>query len=447
MNKKKIALTIAGSDPTTGAGIQADLKTFTAIEVHGVTVLTCITVQNTKKVQQIFQIPDKLINNQIDVLLKDIKPDTIKTGMLYNAKIVRCVTNKIKEYQLKTIVDPIITSTSGDELCEKNYLSALKKDLIPKAFILTPNIIEASILADFQIKSINDMKNGCYELYKLGVKYVLIKGGHLKGEDVTDVLYDGEKIYEFSLPRINKKNIHGTGCTLSALITGLLAKNYSVIESVKKSKLILWEMINNSYIIGRGADVLNFYKKSIRDAPPYLSKNHFNVWLELKNSIHKVISFLSAEYIPEVGMNFGYALSNAKKIEDICAIKGRIVNINNKPIRMGSLDFGITKHIGSIILASMSFNKNYRSALNIRYSPEIIEKYDELGFKIGSFNRVYEPKNAGSTMEWGTKTVIKNLNFVPDVIYDKGDIGKEPMIRILGKNPKDVMNKVKILTN
>ena len=443
---KRIALTIAGSDSSGGAGIQADLKAFTALGVHGLTVVTCVTCQNTQHVKTIYKLPVDLVGKQIDVVLEDIKPDAVKTGMLYDEEIARCVVNKIKKYSLKIIVDPVLVATSGDKLARKNLVESIKNDLIPTAYMVTPNIEEASTLTGIKIGDVDDVRKACREIHKLGSKYVLIKGGHLGGKYVYDVLFDGGNYSVFSLPRISHKKAHGSGCTLSALITGLTALGEPAEVAVGKAKSILWSMIKKGYRPGGGADVLNVSSSVVQGAySSLLDEAHFKLWLDLMEVTDRLFSFLSLEYIPEVGMNIGYALPDAKGSEDVCAIDGRIVKSHDKPTRCGRLDFGVSKHIASIILAAMSFNSEIRCAMNISYSEKSVERCKELGFKIGFFDRVNEPKSVKSTMEWGTKEVVKKLGYVPDIIFDKGGLGKEPMIRILGKNPKDVVEKALVL--
>jgi len=440
--KKNVALTIAGSDSSGGAGIQADLKAFTALGVHGATVITCITAQSTKKVKEIHKLPVEIIESQIDTIIEDIKPDVVKTGMLYDQEIVNMVAKKIKQYRLKTVVDPVMIATSGDALSKNDFVKVLKNKLIPIAYMVTPNIHEANVLTGKKIKNINDAKKACKEIHELGSKYVLIKGGHLKGRNADDVFFDGKEFTIFSLPKIQNRLAHGSGCTLSALITGYLALDEKPAESVRKAKYVLWNMIKDGYKPGKGADVLNFSSNATIDVPMHFPTNeHFAVWFELKKAVDELLTFLPRDFVPEVGMNFGYALPNAKKLEEVCAVNGRIVKTKDKPVRCGSIDFGASKHVASIILAAMKFDLKSRCSINIRYSEGNLERCRKTGFKIGTFDRMYEPRNVKSTMEWGTTYAIKKLGFVPDAIYDTGGKGKEPMIRILGKNPKDVVNK------
>jgi hydroxymethylpyrimidine kinase/phosphomethylpyrimidine kinase len=444
--KKNIALTIAGSDPSGGAGIQADLKAFTSLGLHGATVITCITAQNTQRVKSIHKLPVEVIENQIETIMEDMQPDIAKTGMLYDEDIVNVVSEKIKRYNLKTVVDPIMVSTSGDSLSNIYFVETLKSKLIPIAYMMTPNIPEANALTGRKIDDISSVKKACKEIYDLGAKYVLIKGGHLKGKNADDVLFDGKEYSIFSLPRIPDKLAHGSGCTLSALITGYLALDEKPTEGIRKAKHILWNMIEEGYKPGKEADVLNFSQNITTDIPAYfLTNEHFVTWFELKKAVDELLTFLPRDFVPEVGINFGYSITNAKKIEDVCAINGRITKTRYNPIRCGGIDFGVSKHVASVILAAMRFDHKTRCAINIRYSKDILEKCKRLEFKISTFDRLNEPRNVKSTMEWGTAKAIKEFRSVPDIIYDSGGEGKEPMIRILGKNPKDVLTKARVL--
>ncbi|UCH72294.1 MAG: bifunctional hydroxymethylpyrimidine kinase/phosphomethylpyrimidine kinase [Thermoplasmatales archaeon] len=442
-NENKIAMSIAGSDPSGGAGLQADLKVFNFLGVYGITVTTCVTVQNTKKVKNLYKIPVKIIEEQIDTLLEDVKPDVVKTGMLYDEEIVKSIAKKIEQYKMKVVVDPVMVATSGDSLSRGDFINSIKKEILPKAHIITPNIEEASKIIGKEISNQDDMEKSCEDICKMGPEYVLIKGGHLEDENSYDVLFDGKKHTVFSLPRIVDKNPHGSGCTLSALITGYLALGDTTEKAVKKSKYVLWNMINRSCRIGNVLDILNYRRNTVgREFFLFPSEIYFNVLQELEAAVDKLLSLVQNEHIPEVGMNIGYALPSAKKPKEVCAIDGRIIKSGKKPLMCGFLDFGASKHITSVILTAMNFDSNIRCAMNVKYSEENIEKCKQAGFEIGSFDRKYEPNNAKSTMEWGICQVTEKMGHVPDVIYDLGGIGKEPMIRLLGKKPEDVVNKM-----
>jgi hydroxymethylpyrimidine kinase/phosphomethylpyrimidine kinase len=444
--EKKVALSIAGSDSSGGAGIQADLKSFQYLGVHGVTALTCVTAQNTQHVKAIYPIPIDILEKQIESICDDFPVAAVKTGMLYDPEIVHTVVKKLTTYHLKPIVDPVMIASSGDLLTTGAFAAALKHTLLPKSLMVSANIPEACVLADMEIHEQKDVHQACKKIHGHGLEYVLIKGGHSKDDFVTDVLYDGKIYRTFTLPRIPQKKAHGSGCTLSALITGLLALGESPAAAVEKAKAIVWSMIDEGYSVGKGADVLNH--SAAVQIPPLLQTNeHFQVWFELKTTIQTLLSFLPPPYIPQVGMNFAYALRNATTRNDVCAVDGRITARKDHLVLCGTLDFGVSKHVASIILAAMTFNPMMRSALNIQYSQKIVERCKKIGFLIGSFERIEEPATAGSTMEWGTKHAITTLGKVPDVIYDTGGVGKEPMIRLLGKKPEDVLQKLQKLIN
>jgi hydroxymethylpyrimidine kinase/phosphomethylpyrimidine kinase len=444
--EKKTALSIAGSDSSAGAGIQADLKSFSYLGVHGVTVITCVTAQNTRKVQTIHKVPIEIIEDQIDSLFDDFSIAAVKTGMLYDGEIVRVVSKKLKTYHVKPVVDPVMVATSGDALANPTFVASLKKELLPHASMVTANIPEACALAGMEITLQKDVEDACKKIQKLGPEYVLLKGGHLDGDMVTDLFYDGKDFHLFTLPRIPQKKAHGSGCTLSALITGLLAGGDLPVIAVEKAKHIVWGMIKEGYCPGKGSDVLN-HSSAIHIPPLIRSNEQFQVWLQLRTAIDTMISSLPPRYIPEVGMNFAYSLPNAKTRNDICAVDGRITRHKERSFLCGTLDFGVSKHVASIVLAAMSFDVAMRSAANIRYSQKTVDLCRTIGFAIGSFDRKNEPPDAPSTMEWGTKHAITTLGRVPDVIYDTGSVGKEPMIRVLGKNPEEVLSKIRKLAD
>lgn len=428
------ALTIAASDSSGGAGIQADIKAFSSVGVEGCSVITCITSQNTKEITEIYKLPKKTIESQIDAVMEDIKPNAVKTGMLYSKEIVDIVSKKLEQFEIKPIVDPVITSTIGTKLSTNNYLNSLKTKLLPIAKIVTPNLHEASEILGWEVKTIEDMKIASKEIYKFGCDYVLIKGGHLKKKAI-DILYSGNSNFkEFQAKSINKE-VHGTGCTFSALITANLAKKFDVENAVEIAKKLVTKAIKFSSKVGKGIEIANPLVNL------YNSSEKYKVIKELKIVLDK-LGDIPPSFVPQVGINIAYALPYATSLDDICAIEGRVILVNNKPKKIGCLDFAKSKHIAKIVLTAMQFMPKFRCAMNIKYNENIVKKFEKLNFKIGSFKREEEPEKV-STMEWGTKEVISKLGYVPDIIYDKGGVGKEPMIRIIGKNPNDVYNKLK----
>ncbi|MDI6917936.1 MAG: bifunctional hydroxymethylpyrimidine kinase/phosphomethylpyrimidine kinase [Thermoplasmatales archaeon] len=425
-------LTIAGSDSSGGAGVQADMKTFMVLGVHGCCVVTCVTAQSSETVKTIYPLPLNVIEEQIDIVVKDLKIRVVKTGMLYDAGIVKLVAKKIREHKLKAVVDPVMISTTGKKLTEKGYIDSLKKYLIPASVIVMPNIYEAGVIAGFKVKNIDDMKKACRAIHKMGCRFVLVKGGHLR-KNCVDVLYDGKKFLFYSGKKMDKK-AHGSGCTHSSLVAGLVAKGYSVENAVGLAKEMISRMIESGYSIG-STDVVNQYAAT---------DEKYSVLKQVKNAALWVEKNLKPCFVPEVGINMAYALPGAKGFDDVCGIDGRIVKIGEKVKRMGDVDFGKSRHVARIVLTAMKFEPGMRCAMNIRYLESIVKKAERKKLKAGFFDRKHEPKDV-STMEWGTKTVIQKLGCVPDIIYDKGGFGKEAMIRIIGKKPDDVTEKCEAL--
>ncbi len=259
------ALTIAGSDSSGGAGIQADLKTFTALGVYGMSAITSVTVQNTQGVYGVLDVPPQMVYEQIKVVVKDIGVDAVKTGMLHTEAIIKFVAEAIKDFSIdKFVMDTVMYSKSGYPLLEESAQKALIERLIPLATVITPNIPEAERLCNFRINSIEDMERACKTLLSFGCKAVLVKGGHLKDGNNVDVFYDGVSFEYLQGRFVDTKNTHGTGCTLSSAITAYLAKGFDLKTAVKKAKEYIQGAIENSLNIGKGHGPLNhmwmFYK-------------------------------------------------------------------------------------------------------------------------------------------------------------------------------------------
>ena len=258
-----ICMTIAGSDSGGGAGIQADLKTFGSLDCYGVSAVTSVTAQNTVGVSDIHIIPNTVLKNQINSIIKDIGFDAVKTGMLPEESTVIHIAKLLGESSnLRLVIDPVIVATSGDVLISSKAIKALKQKLFPLATIITPNLSEAEELTEMKIKSKEDIYKACKILNNYGPKSVVIKGGHFFKSDVSeDVFYDGNKFESFSVKRINTSSTHGTGCTFSAAITAFLARGEELIASVKLSKEYVTEAINKAYKIGEGNGPLNHFFK------------------------------------------------------------------------------------------------------------------------------------------------------------------------------------------
>jgi len=261
----KRVLTIAGSDSGGGAGIQADLKTITLLGGFGMSVLTALTAQNTVAVEAIHEVPLDFIAAQVDAVFSDIGVDAVKTGMLFNGAVVELVAKKLAEYgPVIVVVDPVMVAKSGDPLLAADARETLARTLLPLATLVTPNLPEASALVGWEVGNEVEMHQAAEEIHGLGPKHVLVKGGHLRGE-ALDLLFDGRQFHEFSSPRVETKNVHGTGCTYASAIATYLAQGLEVVEAVAAAKRFITEAIRHGLALGQGHGPTNPYAAASQD--------------------------------------------------------------------------------------------------------------------------------------------------------------------------------------
>jgi len=253
-----VALTIAGSDPSGGAGIQADLKTFHQFGVYGEAAITLLTVQNTCGVKSIEYLAADLVTAQVRAVLEDIPPAAAKTGALGTREVIEAVAEMAAQFRFPLIVDPVLFSKNGAALLTADAMETFKEQLLPHAFLLTPNLQEAAILTGLPVRDLAGMRRAAEKLAALGPRGVLVKGGHLSGDSIDVLFYEG-KWQEFAAPRIETRHTHGTGCTYSAAITALLAAGRSLESSVEKAKKYITEAIRSSPGLGRGAGPVNHH--------------------------------------------------------------------------------------------------------------------------------------------------------------------------------------------
>jgi hydroxymethylpyrimidine/phosphomethylpyrimidine kinase len=254
----RVALTIAGSDPSGGAGIQADIKTFHQLGVYAMSVLTLVTVQNTQSVKAVELLDADLVGAQLDAVLEDIPPHAAKTGALGDENIISAVTRRAAAFTFPLVVDPVMISKHGIPLITASARAALAEMLIPHAFLVTPNLQEAGVLAGMPVRNPDDMEEAARRIAALGAAAVLIKGGHLTG-DAIDVLWWQDGIRHFSAPRLETRHTHGTGCTYSAAITAGLALGLELPQAIAKAKKFITLAIASSPGLGRGCGPVNHH--------------------------------------------------------------------------------------------------------------------------------------------------------------------------------------------
>jgi len=438
----KIALSIAGSDSGAGAGIQADLKTFSALGIYGCTAITAITAQNTRGVSAIFEIEPEIIAEQIRSILTDIPIDAIKIGMVYNNQIIQTVGKIISKSRCPVILDPIFLAGSGATLLLNNAIESFIHELIPLSTLITPNVMEAGKLTNTKINSEVDVIEAAHAIRKLGARNVIIKGGHFgTKKSVTDFFVDNDgKLAQFSNPWIDVKETHGSGCNFSAAAAAFVSKGFSLVHSCRLANQYIHNALKSVLKIGRGLVVTDPISAVSQDACRY------NILCELQPVVNKIqMLYEFGKLVPETQCNIVFALADAKSVLDVAGVKGRIVKLEHMARAVSNVEFGASKHVASAVLSYMKFDPIIRSGMNIKYDEQILSICKSI-FQTSEYDRRTEPANIkkkeGKTIIWGIRNaLLKNRN--AQVVYHKGDIGKEPMIILFGRDPNEVLEKIK----
>ncbi len=434
MDRRKVLLTIGGSDSSAGAGVQADLKTFQVLGEYGASVITSVTSQNTSGFIDRFDLPKEVIRSQIRAIMDDMKVSFAKVGMVGSLDAIKTIAEELTRFEVHFVLDPVMVSSTGGVLLEKRASDALKEDLVANSYLVTPNALEAEELTGIEIKTSADAKSAAYAIQEIGAANVIITGGHLAGVDlILDSHGEFSSIGEGS--EFVKGEFHGTGCTYTAALTVNLAQGRSLPDAAIFAKRFVTNAIKDSYPVGSGLKPLNQSQRIIDASWRYI------VLEDVKLAISDLLDHEFFTLLPEVGSNIAVAIPSAETKEDIAAVRGRIVKCGNSAIQVGVVEFGASDHVARIVLAMMRFDPDMRACCNIRYSDRIISVCSDIGLELAEFMREDEPEGS-KTMDWGTESVIKKLGHIPDVIYDAGGFGKEAMIRITGKSGNDLTSKI-----
>jgi len=429
------ALTIAGSDPVSGAGIQADIKTFHAFGLYCASVITSIVIQNTSGVVERMDLSVECVEKQLNVVLSDMDIKTVKIGVIPKKDISFIVRGYVKDFEY-VVYDPVLESKNGYKLMDNENLSYIKSEFIKDIFLITPNMREAEILTGRKILTKEDIKETCKVLHDMGAKNVLITGGDLNS---VDILYNGSKFFEYRSEKI-KKTVHGTGCTFSSAIAANLAKGNTLERSIEISKKYITEGIKNSVKCGKGYEVIDHLYRLKKESERYC------VLKDLERAFYMLKNENIYDFIPEVQSNLVFSLKDAENIEDVAGFPGRIIKVDKKIEILGFPDFNASRHMAGLVLTVMKYNREIRSAMNIKYSEEIIKACKNLNYTVSYIDRKNEPeeirKREGESLKWEIDETFKKTGKIPDVLYDLGDIGKEAMVRVFGKTPEDVAEKI-----
>ena len=418
-------LSIGGSDTSSGAGIQSDIKMFSNNGFYPFTVITAITSQNTKKITSIEPVSRRSLESQIESVLSDFQIDAVKIGMVFNSQNIKTIHSKLKNSKFPIVVDPIIKSTTGRLLLKKNALPDYRKMIIPLADVITPNRYESKVLTGF-----TDARKSAKKIQTMGAKNVIITGFSESNNKISDFILEPNNQYKISGKKIPIIN-HGSGCDYSASIVQSLAKGLTVSKSVRIAKKFVYKSIKNSISIGKGINIT--HQEIPKDAKDLL--HAIDEFKQIRN-IHRII--------PECQTNFVLAKTNPKTINDVLGISGRLVKAGKEIISAGEIVYGGSLHVASAVIHVNKKFPEILSCINIKYDTKIIAKAKKIGLIVLSYDRNKEPKNIktkeNSSIIWGISSILKTK--CPDLVFHKGDFGKEPMILIFGKTPNDVIKKV-----
>jgi len=451
--KKNCVMTIAGSDSGGGAGIQADLKTFSALGVHGACVIASVTSQNTTGVQAVFDIPVEEIRKQLDSVCSDLNVVFAKTGMLSSPEIVQFVAEKAAEYDLSLIVDPVMSAEAGGELLRKDAVKMMADALLPVSYAVTPNIFEAEVLSGMKIKTKEDAKKAAVKIAETGVKFVIVTGGHL---DATDIIYNSEMKEFVLLPgTFVKGGTHGTGCTFSSALVSYLARGLNFDQACKAAKSFVVTSILHSENIGNGVAPVNpgraaviqsergFVIENIISAlnllkaddvfPQLIPKSGTNIAMTLPDIFKNIIrpDYYSSEILPHFQINVNSSETDGfGSLHSFTASFPKRIQKSENSLELSAENlgfpmFGSESDLSKVIQSVQEFDETVRACINLKCTDEMIKCCEQAGFSIQSFK------------------VVQNSGFVSDIIYEaEDDLEGEKIIRVFGVNAVDVALKV-----
>jgi len=438
----RTVMIVAGSDSAGGAGIQADIKAVSAMGCFPTTAIAALTAQNTLGVKGIFGVSAEFVVAQMDAIWEDLGADAVKTGMLFNEQVLLAVSERLETMGPPVlVVDPVMVSSSGHDLLEPSAMRAMKERLVPKAAVITPNLAEASRLTGRPVETEQDMVRAAEALLSLGPSCVLLKGGHLQGM-AKDLLLNERELQWFEGPLLSSRNTHGTGCALASALAAGLALGMDLVDCVRRAKALVTEGILCGPALGRGVGPVDPM------AILWKQREQHEILGALCEAAAELERLPVGCLIPEVQSNMVYAMKGAKQVEQVAGFPGRIVRLD-EGVRIVSLPrFGASSHTARVVLAASAKKPSLRCCMMIRFSEEILAACRMTGLVLTSFDRGNELEEVrtreGASLPWGVEQALSGVE-TADAIFDRGGPGKEPVIRILGKDPGDVLRKVSLV--
>ncbi|SDC39136.1 bifunctional hydroxymethylpyrimidine kinase/phosphomethylpyrimidine kinase [Natrinema hispanicum] len=436
---RPVALTIAGSDSGGGAGIQADLATMAAHGVFGTSAITAVTAQNTRGVASSHVLPVDEVDAQLEAVTDDFAVGAAKTGMLATTEVIETVADHAQSFDFPLVVDPVMVATSGDRLLEPEAERAYE-DLLSAATVATPNADEAEVLTDVAVTDEETAHEAGEAILETGVDAVLIKGGHVPGEQVRDTLVTADTVRTFEHPRVATDATHGSGCTLAAAIAARLAKGEALEPAVGGATDFLARAVRYYYDVGKGHGAVNHMAALRNEAAREPTA-------EMVQAV--VDRFVDADVsalVPEVGMNVVGATPYADSVAETAAVEGRITRTLSGVHPNRGVRFGASSHVARFLLSAREFFPDLRFAVNCRFDADVEAALETLGWPVAEYDRSQQPDAVAeiedSTMGWGARQAFEDRDEPPAAIIDRGEIGKEAIVKLVAADPETLAEQV-----
>ena len=438
-----VALTVAGSDSGGGAGIQADLKTMEAHGVFGTSVVTAVTAQNTLGVERSHVLPTEEIEAQYEAVRSDFDLGAVKTGMLATDPVIDLVADRAATLDAPLVVDPVMVATSGDRLLDADAEAAYE-DLIAEATLVTPNADEAAVLTGIDPADRETAREAGEKLVAMGADAALVKGGHIGTDDhVTDTLVltddDGTTARTFEHPRIDTDATHGSGCTLSSAIAAHLAHGETLGYAVEAGTAFMERAVRYSLDVGQGPGAVH-HLAALREAA-----DRHRTMTDVAEVVEAFVDRDVSRLVPEVGMNVVGATAYAEAVGETAAVEGRITRTFSGIAPNRGVRLGASSHVARFLLAAREFDPDLRFAVNCRFDDETEAATAELDGPVTEYDRDAEPEAASGTMGWGARQAFGAVDAddpTPVAVLDRGAVGKEAIIKVVGETPEELGERV-----
>ncbi len=448
-DRRPVALTIAGSDSGGGAGIQADLKTMEASDVFGTSVVTSVTAQHTTGVESTHVLPTAEVEAQLSAVLSDFDVKAAKTGMLATAEIVESVAERLAGVDVPIVVDPVMVATSGDRLLERAAERAYE-DLFAEAAVVTPNADEAAVLTDIEPTDEASMIDAGEQLLEMGADAALLKGGHVPGETVVDILVTPDSTTTYSHPRIDPAATHGSGCTLASAIAARLAHGDSLDDAVERGIGLLQRAIRYYSDVGEAGAVHHAVEQRERAERTETARELEMVLSSLRRLDAGEETDVTG-IVPEVGLQLVAATPYAEQTDEIAAVDGRLTRTGGGVRPNRGVRFGASSHVASVLLAAREFDPELRFAAACRYDETIETALDELGWRVAVIDRTDDSdedariERANDYRQQNLDGAFDRIDGTPDAVVEKGAVGTEPMTCVFATDADELTGKLEQL--